>query len=178
MRKILLSTLVIVSALSAASHDMYPNAVTATFGRNMTTSSNNLESTTIHGLRYDQNIYNATNGFSIDAYQVALDFGSNIGYKDSTETTGFMRLGGNLLWYVDTQSNMTPFVLLGAGFSYYTNPKDPYSALSLYTNAGGGVEFQIRNDIALVGEAKYIYEGPKRESVNTNIGLKFSFGSN
>jgi len=178
MKKVLLSSLVALTVLSAANHDMYPNAISATFGRSMTGDSNNLESATIHGLRYDQNIYNATNGFSIDAYQVSMDFGSNIGYKDSDETTSFLRLGGNLLWYVDTQSNMTPFILLGAGFSYYTNPQDPYSSLSLYSNAGGGVEFQIRNDIAIVGEAKYMYEGPDRESVNTNVGLKFSFGSN
>jgi hypothetical protein len=178
MKKILLSLVVVGTALSAASHDMYPNSVTAIFGRSLNSESNNLEDGGIHGFRYNQNIYNATNSFSINSYQVALDFGNSVGYKDSNDDTSFIRLGGNLLWYLDTQSNLTPFVLLGAGFSYFSNPKDPQKTLSLYTNAGGGVELQIRNDIALVGEAKYLYEGPDRKSVNTNIGLKFSFGDN
>jgi len=177
MKKIVLSAFLAVSVFKAADHNMYPNSLIAVYGRNMTADSNILESTNIHGFRYNQNIYDAPNGFSIDSYQISMDFGSNIGYKDSDDTTSYLRLGGNLLWYMDTQSNLTPFMLLGAGFSYYTDPKDPYDKLAIYTNAGGGVELQIRNDIALVTEAKYMYEGPDRKAVNTNVGLKFSFGN-
>ena len=177
MKKIILTTFIALSSLSAADHNMYPNSVIAVFGRNMTADSNILESSNIHGFRYNQNIYDAPDSFSIDSYQIAMDLGSNIGYKDSDETTTFLRLGGNLLWYMDTQSNLTPFMLLGAGFSYYSNPKGPFDTLSIYTNAGAGVELQIRNDIALVSEAKYMYEGPDRKAVNTNVGLKFSFGN-
>jgi len=178
MKKILLSTLVIATSIFAADHDMYPNSIIGFIGRSLNSSSNNLEDSTIHGFRYNQNIYNATHSFSIDAYQLAFDAGAGVGYKDSDDDTYFFRLGGNLLWYVDNQSNLTPFVLLGAGVSYFSNPKDPQTTFSIYSNAGGGVEMQVRNDMALVGEAKYVYEGPNRRSVNTNVGFKFSFGSN
>jgi len=178
MKKIILSSLIAFTALSAADHDMYPNSIIGFIGRSLTSSSNNLEDSTIHGFRYNQNIYNAPNSFSIDSYQIAFDAGAAVGYKDNDEDTYFFRLGGNLLWYLDNQSNLTPFVLLGAGVSYFSNPQDPQTSFSLFTNAGGGVEMQIRNDMALVGEAKYIYEGPDRRSFNTNVGFKFSFGEN
>jgi hypothetical protein len=175
MKKILFSTLTFFTLLQAASFQEYPNAITLTMGYMYNDSESNLEDGMIHGIRYNQNIYNADSPFAVDSYQIALDVAS-FGYADSDDTTSYVNLGGNLLWYFNTQSNLIPYMLLGAGFNYVGNAKEPQNTLSLYTNAGAGAEFMIRNNVSLVGEARYIYIGPKRQAVNTNVGLKFSYG--
>ncbi len=175
MKKIVLSTLAVFSMLNAASFEQYPNGVTATVGYMYNSEDSALEDGLIHGLRFNQNIYNANSPFAVDSYQIALDIGS-FGYANSDDTTSFVNLGGNFLWYFDTQSNFVPYMILGAGVNYISNPKTPQKTFSLYTNAGAGAELMIRNNVALIGEAKYIYLGPKRTAVNTNVGLKFSYG--
>ncbi len=176
MKKIVLYLFLVTLFVSAGDHDMYPQDITAVVGYQTNSRASNLENTMIHGLRYNQNIYNSS-PWAIDAYQVALDIASNVAYLDREQTTSIFRLGGNLLWTMDNESNLTPFILLGAGLNLVTNPQGDQSGLSLFTNVGGGVELDIRNDIALVGEMKYIYQDPNKQSFNTNIGLKFRFGN-
>jgi len=175
MKKLLLSTIAACSLLSAASFEQYPNGIIATIGYMYNSAGSTLEDGLIHGLRFNQNIYNADSPFAVDSYQIALDVAS-FGYANSDETTSFLNLGGNFLWYFDTQSNFVPYMLLGAGVNYIGEPKGPQKSFSLYTNAGAGAELMIRSNVALIGEAKYIYLGPKRTAVNTNVGLKFSYG--
>jgi len=176
MKKLALISAILSGLLFAGDHDMYPNSVAITLGYSSNSKGTGFENSSVHGIRYNQNIFNAS-PFAVDAYQVSLDLASPE-YLSSDGSTTQLRLGGNMLWYLDNQSNMTPFFLLGAGFSYITelDPKADQKSLSLYSNIGGGVEFQIRDDIAFFGEAKYIYEDPKRKYLNTNVGVKFSFG--
>ncbi len=176
MKKLLVSTLLATIIVSAGDHDMYPQDVTAIVGYQTNSKGSNLENTAVHGLRYNQNIYNSS-PWAVDAYQVALDIASNVAYLDRNENTSVIRLGGNLIWTMDNESNLTPFLLLGGGLTFVTNPQGDQSGMSLFTNAGGGLELNIRNDIALVWEMKYIYQDPKKHSFNTNIGLKFRFGN-
>ncbi len=175
MKKILLSAIAAFSLLGASSFEQYPNGISVAMGYMYNSSASNLEDGLIHGIRYNQNIYNANSPFAVDSYQIALDVAS-FGYADSDDTTSFLNLGGNFLWYFDTQSNFVPYMLLGAGVNYVSNPKNPQKTFSLYTNAGAGAELMIRSNVSLIGEAKYIYLGPKRTAVNTNVGLKFSYG--
>ena len=176
MKKILLISAFVSGLLYSGDHDMYPSALEVTLGYSSNSKGTGLANSSIQGIRYNQNIYNSS-PFAVDAYQVALDIASPE-YLESDGSTTMFRLGGNMLWYIDNQSNLTPFFLLGAGFNYLSelDPKADQQTFSLYSNVGGGVEIQLRNDIALVGEAKYIYEDPKRKFLNTNLGLKFSFG--
>ena len=175
MKKILFGALLATMMISAGNHDMYPQDITGVIGYSTNSRGSNLENTMIHGLRYNQNIYNSS-PWAVDAYQVALDIASNVAYLDRDESTTIIRLGGNLIWTMDNESNLTPFLLFGGGLNFVTNPQGEQNRMSLFTNAGAGLEFNIRNDIALVGEAKYIYQDPKKHSFNTNIGLKFRFG--
>ncbi len=175
MKKLLLLGALSLSFLNSSSFEQYPNAITAMLGYMYNSEESNLEDGVIHGLRFNQNIYNGNSPFAVDSYQIALDIAS-FGYSNSNDTTGYLNLGGNFLWYFDTQSNFVPYMLLGAGVNYISRPKEPQHALSLYTNAGAGAELMIRSNVSLIGEAKYIYMGPKRSAVNTNIGLKFSYG--
>ncbi|NPA27623.1 MAG: hypothetical protein GXN91_01050 [Epsilonproteobacteria bacterium] len=174
MRKIALSALLALM-LYGGDHDLYPQSISLVMGYSINSTDSNLENSLIHGLRYTQNIYNAS-PWAVDAFQLAFDMASDIEYLTFDESTSVARFAGNLLWTMDNPSNLTPFFLFGAGVSYVTHPKEPQSSLSLFSNIGGGVEMNIRSDIALVSEVKYIYEDPKKRYLNTNVGLKFSFG--
>jgi len=176
MKKITLLSAIVATFLFGADHAMYPNSIGVTLGYSSNSKGTGFANSMVYGFRYNQNIFNGS-PFAVDAYQVAIDI-ANPEYLESEGSTTQLRFGGNMLWYIDNQSNLTPFFLLGAGLSYITelDPKADQRTLSLYTNIGGGVEIQVRNDIALVGEAKYIYEDPTKKSLNANMGLKFSFG--
>jgi len=55
------------------------------------------------------------------------------------------------------------------------NPKDPQTLIGIYTNIAAGLEYNLRNDIAVVLEKKFTYEGPKKKTYSTGLGLKYSF---
>jgi len=174
MKKIILSLVAFTSLTFASQHDMYPNSVSVILGKDVNSIGTGLSNATLHGFRYNKNIYNSSE-FDIDTYQVAIDIAS-ADYLAGNGTTSQLRLGGNMIWSVDTMNNLTPYLLLGAGVSYLGNPQNGLNTLALYSNIGGGADFNIRDDFALTAEGKYIYYGPDRTTSNINIGVKFSFG--
>jgi opacity protein-like surface antigen len=155
----------------------YPEAISVVAGGSITSEGSKLENSIVSGVRYTENIYH-TGFISADAYQLGLDYISDANYIDSDEITNIARLSANLIWNIDIKSKkIVPFVLIGAGASYFSNPETPHSAVSLFTNVGGGVEYNIDDNIAVVSEMKYIYEDPQRTYMNANIGLKYGFGN-
>jgi len=174
MKKIILSLTAFTALVFAGQHDMYPNSVSVVLGKDVNSKGTGLANATFHGFRYNKNIYNSSE-FDVDTYQIAADFAS-ADYLVGSGSTSQLRVGGNMIWSIDTMNNLTPYFLLGAGFSYLGNPKNGLNSLSLYSNVGGGAYFNVRDDFALTAEGKYIYYGPDKSTSNVNLGVKFSFG--
>jgi len=178
MRKILLSSIVALasytSTINAADPSLYPSSVTMMGGYTMFSQKSKLNNNHSYSFRFTQNDFGVDN-FGLGAFQLALDYTPDIPYKNSSDTTTSVKFGPNLLWYLNNSSEFTPYLLLGAGLEHISNPIG-YNTIDLYANGGFGVEYQIRNDIAVVGEAKYSYSEPTRKGTTASMGLKFSFG--
>jgi hypothetical protein len=58
---------------------------------------------------------------------------------------------------------------------YVNNPEEPQSMIGVYTNAAVGLEYNVRSDIAIVGEKKFTYESKEKKSYSTSLGLRYSF---
>ena len=176
MKKMLLSLITLGAIAIAGSHDMYPNSINVVvLGRDINSLGTHLGNSSMYGFRYNKNIYNSSE-LDIDTYQIAVDFG-NADYVDGKDSTSQLRLGGNMIWSIDTMDNLSPYFLLGAGVSYLGNPKYDLSTMSLYSNIGLGADFMVRDNFSLTAEAKYIYYGTKKSTTNINFGVKFSFGN-
>ena len=178
MRKLLLSSIVAFtcysSTINAADPSLYPSSVSIMGGYTMFSQKSKLNNNHSYSFRFTENDFGVDN-FGLGAFQLALDYTPDIPYKNSSETTTSVKFGPNLLWYLNNSSEFTPYFLLGLGLEHISNPIG-YNSIDLYANGGVGVEYQIRNDIALVGEAKYSYSEPTRKGTTASMGLKFSFG--
>ncbi len=178
MKKLALSILTIMaisSTSNAADPSLYPNSISIMGGYTISASESRLDNNHAYSFRYTNNDFGIDN-FGLGAFQLALDYTPDIKYKDNNAQTSSIRFGPNLLWYLNSPSEITPYFLLGLGLEHLSNPTGDYSSLSFYANGGAGVEFQIRNDISLVGEAKYHYANEKRKGTTLSCGVKFSFG--
>jgi len=178
MRKVLLSSavaLLSISNLNAADPSLYPSSISMLMGYNIASQESRLDNSHSFSFRFTQNDFGIDN-FGIGAFQLALDYTPDIKYKDSSQKTTSVKFGSNVLWYLDNISEMTPYILVGAGIEHLSNPTGGFNSLDFYANGGAGVEYQIRSDIALIGEAKYSYSDEKRKGATMSAGLKFSFG--
>ena len=178
MRKLLLSSIVAITCYSTTIHaadpSLYPQSISILGGYTIFSQESKLDNNHAYSFRFTDNNFGIDN-FGISALQIALDYTPGVPYKGSEETTSSIKLGPNLLWYMQNSSEFTPYLLLGAGLEHISNPIG-YNTIDLYANGGVGVEYQLRNDIALVGEAKYTYSEPTRKGTTASMGLKFSFG--
>jgi len=178
MRKFLLSSFAAFACCSstiyAADPSLYPSSVSILGGYTIFSQKSKLNNNHAYSFRFTENDFGVDN-FGIGAFQLALDYTPDIPYKNSSESTTSLKFGPNILWYLNNDSEFTPYLLLGAGLENISNPIG-YNSIDLYANGGFGVEYQIRNDIAIVGEAKYSYSEPTRKGTTASMGLKFSFG--
>lgn len=178
MRKSLLSSIVALfcysSTLNAADPSLYPSSVSMMAGYSIYSAESKLNNNHAYSFRFTENDFGVDN-FGLGAFQLALDYTPDIAYKNSSETTTSVKFGPNLLWYMGNSSEFTPYLLIGLGLEHISNPIG-YNSIDFYANGGVGIEYQLRNDIALVGETKYSYSEPTRKGTTTSLGVKFSFG--
>ncbi len=60
------------------------------------------------------------NFWEIGAYQFSFDYTTESDYISVPDAkSNIYRIGGNLLWYLDNDSQMTPFALIGAGIEFF-----------------------------------------------------------
>jgi len=179
MRKIALSLVVafftLSSNLNAADPSLYPSSVSFLGGYTVSSEDSRLNNNHSYSFRFTQNDFGIDN-FGLGAFQLALDYTPDISYKDSNEITTSIKFGPNLIWYLDSTSEITPYLLVGGGVEHLSNPTGGFNTLDFYANGGAGFEYQLRSDISFVGEAKYSYSDEKRKGTTMSAGLKFSFG--
>ncbi len=171
MKKIALALCAIWS-LQAADHDLYRNSIEATGSYVFNDNKMHLEDQWGWGLRYQYNI-TPSNFWVPGAVQLAFDHAFQGDYFGGGSTS-VNDWGVNALWYADNASDLTPYALAGVGVQFFSDEKEG-NRDGLFLALGAGVEYQIRGDFSLLGEAKWLYGGDE-SSVVTSIGVKYSFG--
>jgi len=174
MKKLLLSLATVISLASAADHNLYPNSYYLFVNYDANSHASNVDNSYSFDIRFNQNDMQFSN-FSIDTLQYVLEYTPTLTYLSSGNSTSSIKGGANILWYLDNPSPFTLYLLGGVGLKYINNPEDPQTLIGVYTNAAVGLEYNIRNDIAVVGEKKFTYESQDKKSYSTSLGLRYSF---
>jgi len=174
LKKILLSLIGFASIAFAADHNIYPNSYYLFITYNDHSTDSNLANSYSYEIRFSQNNIQFYN-FSIDTIQYVLEYMPATRYLDGSGETNSIKGGANLLWYLDNPSPLTLYLLGGVGLKYVNNPVDPQTLIGVYTNVAVGLEYNIRNDIAIVGEKKFTYEGTNKKTYSTSLGFRYSF---
>ncbi len=179
MKKFYLSSIIAVtlttSALFAADPTLYPSSVSMLGGYSIYSQDSKIDNSKSYSFRFTQNDFGVSN-YGLGAFQLALDYTPDIPYKGSNDLTSSIKFGPNLLWYISSDSEITPYFLLGGGLEHLSNAQNGYSSVDFYANGAVGAEYSLRDDISLVGEAKYTYAEQQRKGTSISGGLKFSFG--
>ncbi|WP_457602227.1 hypothetical protein [Nitratifractor sp.] len=158
--------------LQAADHDLYTHSVQVVGEYSFNSDDMYLKDGLGWGLRYAYN-FDTVNPWEIGALQFAFDYQFDEGYVVGGSSAVY-RWGVNALWYADNPSDLTPFALLGLGAQFFTEEEHGVKD-GLFGAVGGGVEYQLRGDLDLVGEGKFLYGGDESAFVTT-IGFKYNFG--
>ena len=182
MKKILLAVTALVS-LQAADHNLYNHALTLMGGYSVNSAETRLDNATSWGMRYNYNRATVEGSVDIDAIQFAFDYSGSAIYQNPTEgivdgETSVYRLGANALWYMENDSDFTPYALLGAGLQFFGEDPAKASNDTLFAAVGAGVEYQLRGDFSVAAEAKGIFAGSDSSYLLGSVGFKYSFGQN
>lgn len=180
MKKTLLAILASAS-LFAADHNLYNHSLFLVGGYAVNSSQSNLDNATSWGLRYNYNRSTIEGSIDIDAIQFAFDYSGDTTYQNPSEgivdgETSIFRLGANALWYIENDSDFTPFVLLGIGVQGFGEDEAEDTNNIFFGTVGAGVEYQLRGDFSVVAEAKSMFAGDDSTYFMTNVGFKYSFG--
>ncbi len=171
MKKILLSLLTI-GALEAADHNLYQHSVEAVASYSFNSDDMMLKDGSGWGLRYNYNL-SPLEAWMPGAYQFSFDYQFKQDYVGGG-SSALYRWGVNALWYADNPSPLTPFALLGVGAQFFSDNLHGADD-GFFATVGGGVEYQLRGDFSIFGEAKYLYGGDESGFL-TGVGIKYSFG--
>ncbi len=174
LKNIILSMATITTLATAADHNLYPNSYYLFINYDNNSNESALGNTSSFDIRYNQNDIQFSN-FSIDTLQYAMEYTPSAKYVDSGKTTTIFKGGMNVLWYLDNPSPFSLYLLGGAGLKYVNYQEDPQTIIDIYTNVAAGLEYNIRNDIAIVAEKKFTYEGAEKKTYTTSLGFRYSF---
>ncbi len=182
MKKVFLAILATLS-LSAADHNLYNHALSLAGGYAVNSSESRLDNASLLGLRYNYNRATVEGSIDIDAIGLAFDYSGNAVYQNPAEgivdgETNVYRLGINALWYIENDSDFTPYLLLGAGVQFFEEAAAEDSNNALFGSVGAGVEYQLRGDFSVVAEAKELFAGDDSNYFLGTVGIKYSFGQN
>ncbi len=182
MKKLLLAILASIS-LFAADHNLYNSSLFLVGGYAINSSETNLDNDPSWGFRYNYNRATVEGNIDIDAIQFAFDYSGDTIFQNPTvgivdgETSVF-RIGANALWYIENDSDFTPFVLLGVGFQGFGENEAEDTNNAIFGTVGAGAEYQLRGDFSVVAEGKALFAGDDSTYFTTNVGFKYSFGQN
>jgi hypothetical protein len=171
MKKILVVMLMTMS-LFAADNDLYDNSISLNIGYGSTTADPASWSGVHYGLQVNRNLNTSEGPWNIDALQFALDYAN----LNSTEREYAVRLGSNALWYVENNSDWTPFVKLGLGLQFFAGTSDVELGNHFFGTLGAGLEYQVRGDTAIIGELTDHMSATGENTVRLATGIKYSFG--
>jgi len=168
MKKILLAMIVGLTWMQAADNDLYDHAIGLYAGYGGTGD----DSGAVYGLRIDQNLHTQEGIFNLDAVQFALDYAK----LDGLERDYAVRIGGNVLWFSETDEAWMPFVKMGLGVQFFGGDGDNDLGDHFYGTLGGGIEYQMRPDTSVVGEIVDHLAFSGENTLRASVGLKYSFG--
>lgn len=182
MKKVFLAVLASVS-LFAADHNLYNHSLELVGGYAVNSAESRLDNESSLGLRYHYNRSTVEGSVDIDAIEFAFDYSGNTVYQNPAKgivdgKTDLYRVGINALWYVENDTDYTPYLLLGAGAQFFEESAAKDSNNALFAAVGVGVEYQLRGDFSVVAEAKGIFAGDDSSYFLGNVGVKYSFGQN
>ena len=174
LKNILLSIAAATTVASAADHNLYPSSYYLFVNYDNNSKETGLDDSYSFDIRYNQNDIQFAN-FSIDTLQYAMELTSAANYLNSSTETSIFKGGVNVLWYLDNPSPFSLYMLGGVGLKYVNKPEGTQSMLGAYTNLAAGLEYNFRNDIAVVAEKKITFEGSDKKTNSTSLGLRYSF---
>jgi len=182
MKKLFLALLASVS-LFAADHNLYNHALSLAGGYAVNSSESRLDNAFLLGLKYNYNRATVEGSVDIDAIQLAFEYSGDTVYQNPAKgivdgETNVYRLGVNALWYIENDSDFTPYLLLGAGVQFFEEDAAKDSNNALFAAIGAGVEYQLRGDFSVVAEGKAIFAGDDSSYFLGTVGVKYSFGQN
>ena len=182
MKKLLLAVLTTLS-LSAADHNLYNHSLSIIGGYAINSSETRLDNELSWGLRYHYNRATVEGSVDVDAIEFAFDYSGDTLYQNPAKgivdgKTNIYRLGVNALWYVENDSDFTPYLLLGAGVQLLEEDAAEESNNALFAAVGAGVEYQLRGDFSVVAEGKAVFAGDDSSYFLGTAGVKYSFGQN
>ncbi|NKQ40384.1 MAG: porin family protein [Sulfurovum sp.] len=182
MKKLFLPILASMS-LFAADHNLYNHSIGITGGYAVNSSETRLDNEFSWGLRYHYNRTTVEGSIDIDALQLTFDYSGDALYQNPAKSivdgkTNIYRLGANAIWYIENDSDFTPYALLGLGVQFFEESAAKDNNNALTATVGAGVEYQLRGDFSVIAEAKGVFAGDGSSYLLVNVGAKYSFGQN
>jgi len=182
MNKLLLAGILSVS-IYAADHDLYNNSVQLVGGYTVNTEDSDIDKDMNFGFRYNYNRNTDEGTIDIDAIQFAYDYSNSNAYDNILKRvidgeTSIHRFGANAVWYLENDSDITPFALVGAGVQIFGEEPVEDSNNMFFGTMGAGAEYQLRGDFSVVAEGKAMFAGDDAAYLTGNVGVKYSFGQN
>jgi len=182
MKKLFLAILLIFS-LYGADHNLYNNSISLVGGYTVNSSESRLDNEGMLGLRFHYNRATVEGSIDIDALELAFDYVADTVYQNPSlgiidGKTDIYRIGVNALWYMENDSDFTPFLSLGLGAQFFEESAAEDSNNALFGAVGAGVEYQLRGDFSVVAEGKGMFAGDDASYFSTTVGIKYSFGQN
>ena len=174
LKNTFLALATVATVASGADHNLYPNSYYLFVNYDNNSKESNLDNSYSYDIRYNQNDIQFSN-FSIDTLQYAMEITPSVNYLGTGNKTAIFKGGVNILWYLDNPSPFSMYMLGGVGLKYVNKQEDPQSMIGAYTNLAAGLEYNIRNDIAVVAEKKITFEGSSKKTNSTSLGFRYSF---
>ncbi len=162
----------LTAALFAADNDLYDNALSLNVGYGSTAATAATYSGATYGLQINRNLNISEGQWNIDALQFTLDYANlNTSRRDYA-----VRLGSNVMWYIENNTDWTPFVKTGLGVQVIAGTEAIDIGNFVYGTVGAGVELQLRGDTSLMTEFTDHYSASGENNMRLAAGLKYSFG--
>ena len=171
MKKILLAVL-LAASLHAADNDLYDNSISVNIGYGSTSAAAATYSGLIYGFQFNRNLNTSEGAWNLDALQLAVDYAK----LNTTARDHAVRVGLNGLWYIENNTEWTPFVKAGVGFQYISGTESMTAGNYVYATLGAGIEYQLRGDTSIVGELTDHISAAGEHNVRLAAGIKYSFG--
>ena len=164
--------LVIAVSLYGADNDLYDNSISLNIGYASTLVTPTSYSGVNYGLQINRNLNTSEGTWNIDALQFALCY-ANLNTKAHDYA---LRLGSNALWYIENNSDWTPYIKAGVGLQFFSGTAKIDVANHFYGTLGAGLEYRIRGDMSLLGEVTDHLSTSGENTVRLAAGIKYSFG--
>jgi len=147
--RIFILTGLLILKLIGADHDLYDKSLSVTGHYSFNEYDMDIKDSWGWGFRFNAN-QSTYNIWDIGAYQFSFDYTTESDYISIPSVkSNIYRIGGNLLWYFDNDSQMTPFALIGVGIEFWRTRKIDFDNGIFGTLGKVGFEVSGQREILL-----------------------------